>query len=53
MTVPLSTVGAIRALAPVLYSTIVPSAESSLNSVLGQQRRYAVARAELSQVDES
>ena len=52
VTVPLGTMGAIRALAPVLYSAIVPSPESSLNGALGQQRRYAVARAELPEVDE-
>ncbi|WP_067669998.1 wax ester/triacylglycerol synthase family O-acyltransferase [Nocardia miyunensis] len=52
VTVPLATAGTIRALAPVLYSAIAPTAESSLNGTIGQQRRYAVARAELPQVQE-
>ncbi|MBF6301541.1 wax ester/triacylglycerol synthase family O-acyltransferase [Nocardia amamiensis] len=50
--VPRSVIGAVRGLAPVAVAAIMPAAGSSLNGPIGQQRRYVVARAPLSDVRE-
>ncbi|MGY4101448.1 wax ester/triacylglycerol synthase family O-acyltransferase [Nocardia sp. R16R-3T] len=42
----------VRGLVPVLYSAITPTAASSLNGPIGQQRRYVVARASLPEIRE-
>ncbi len=52
VTMPRFAVGTVRTLAPVLYAAIAPTGESSLNSPIGRQRRYAVARTMLPQVRE-
>ncbi|WP_024805043.1 wax ester/triacylglycerol synthase family O-acyltransferase [Nocardia sp. BMG51109] len=51
-TAPRFAVSAARALAPVLFSAVTPSTASSLNGSIGRQRRYAVARASLTEVRE-
>jgi WS/DGAT/MGAT family acyltransferase len=42
----------VRGVVPVVYAALAPSAESSLNGPIGQQRRYAVARAALPELAE-
>lgn len=49
---PRSAVGAVRAVAPVLYAAIMPAEESSLNGPIGRQRRYVPARVALPEVRE-
>ncbi|MFF0533342.1 wax ester/triacylglycerol synthase family O-acyltransferase [Nocardia amikacinitolerans] len=52
VTIPRAAFGTVRTLAPVLLAAIAPASESSLNGPIGRQRRYAVARTDLSQVRE-
>ncbi|WP_159840528.1 wax ester/triacylglycerol synthase family O-acyltransferase [Nocardia sp. CY41] len=47
---PRSVIAVTRGLAPVVSAVVSPAAESSLNGPIGRQRRYAVARAALSDV---
>ncbi|MVU78325.1 wax ester/triacylglycerol synthase family O-acyltransferase [Nocardia sp. ET3-3] len=50
--VPGFVVGALRTLAPVVYSAVAPAPDSSLNGPIGRQRRYVVARTSLTDVRE-
>ncbi|MGY2063232.1 wax ester/triacylglycerol synthase domain-containing protein, partial [Nocardia gipuzkoensis] len=49
---PRLAVSTVRALVPVLFAAAGPAAGSSFNGPIGRQRRYAVARAELAQVQQ-
>ncbi|MGW4772522.1 wax ester/triacylglycerol synthase family O-acyltransferase [Nocardia sp. NPDC004278] len=41
-----------RALIPVVYAAVTPTAETSFNGPIGRQRRYAVARTSLADIGE-
>ncbi|MEV6066651.1 wax ester/triacylglycerol synthase family O-acyltransferase [Nocardia sp. NPDC052001] len=51
-TVPRSALSTVRAVVPVLYAALAPAGESSLNGPIGRQRRYALARATMSEARE-
>ncbi|MEV5834881.1 wax ester/triacylglycerol synthase family O-acyltransferase [Nocardia sp. NPDC052112] len=52
MVAPRLAVSVVRALVPVVYAAVAPTATSSLNGPIGRQRRYVVARASLPEIRE-
>ncbi|MFE6922421.1 wax ester/triacylglycerol synthase family O-acyltransferase [Nocardia sp. NPDC057663] len=52
VTAPRFAVAMMRSLVPVVFAAVTPSPASSLNGPIGQQRRYVVARASMTEVRE-